>query len=299
LNYIVPGSGATLPTYINNGATIGMANNVEDIAVLSEDVLKTIPGATGITFSRKPEGPGVSDVVMVPAGYFNPFSSSKVSVAIQGATGALDGTYTTIVPNKNYQYNYQHNISASSESFLKKIVSTVTSPYVSPVINANRQSVVQIENIINNDVTGETGVSGGNAWAKYITRTVKLLNDSSYAKVFLTANKPSGTDVKVYYKIRSSSDSEVIDLKSWILMDQSSPDTSSFSPDPTEFLEYTYLPSNNASYTKVGGSGTKMIYTAGGATYEDFVEIKFKIVMTSPNTSFIPRVADFRAIVVE
>jgi len=47
LNYIVPGSGATLPTYINNGATIGMANNVEDIAVLSEDVLKTIPGATG------------------------------------------------------------------------------------------------------------------------------------------------------------------------------------------------------------------------------------------------------------
>lgn len=299
LNYIVPGSGATLPTYINNGTVLGAANNVEDIVTLSDDVLKTIPGATGVTFSRKPEGPGVADAFMVPAGFFNPFSSATVKLSAQGATGALDGSYTTIVPNKNIEYNYQHNISASAESFLKKIEATITNEHVSPVINASRQSVVQIENIINNDVTGETGVSGGNAWAKYITRNVKLLNDSSYTKVYLTANKPSGTDVKVYYKIRAASDSETIDLKSWIPMVQSTPESSTFSPTPTEFLEYTFLPSSDPAYTKVDGSGIRMIYTAGGSTYEDFVEIKFKIVMTSSSTSFVPRVADFRAIVVE
>jgi len=299
LNYIVPDSSVSLPTYINNGSTLEDSNIFEDTAVLSQDVIKTIPGATGITFNRKLEGVGLADVFMVPAGYFNPFSSATVTLYAKGATGALDPTYSTIVPNKNIEYNYQHNISASAESFLTKIEAKVTNENVSPVINASRQSVCQIENIINYDDTGETGVSGGNARSKYITRNVRLLNDSTYAKVFLTVNRPSGSNIRVYYKIKSSSDSESIEQKSWISMVQNTPDSSNFSPSSTEFIEYTFLPSTDAEYTKTTFAGTKMIYKAGEATYEDFVEIKFKIVMTSDNTCHVPRIADFRAIVLE
>ena len=80
-------------------------------------------------------------------------------------------------------------------------------------------------------------------------------------------------------------------------MEQSSPSSATFSPNPNEFLEYTFLPSD--ANTSVATGVRQMIYTSSGITYTDFVEIKFKIVLTSSNTSFIPRVADLRAIVVE
>ena len=55
---------------------------------------------------------------------------------------------------------------------------------------------------------GETEASGGNATARYISRRVTLSDgfDAGDLRVYLTVNKPSGTNVHVYYKILSSSD---------------------------------------------------------------------------------------------
>lgn len=296
LNSILPGSSIS-GTGIPGGAVVSDSNIFDNTVTLSADITQTIPAGAEITIRRKSEGAAKSDVVMVPAAFFNPFSSTNVTTFFRGATGVLESSWTTIVPNKNYNYTSQRSVNISSESFQKRLDISNTNSAVSPVINVSRQSVIQVENIINNDFTGESGVSGGNAWTRYITRTVKLLNDSTYVKLYLTANKPSGSNVLVYYKIKSSSDSDNIDNKNWTLMSQTSPSTAAFSPNPNEFIEYTFLPAD--SNTDVSSGSRKMIYESSGVTYEDFIEIKFKIVLTSQNSSFIPRVADFRAIVVE
>jgi hypothetical protein len=294
---LLPGSSIS-GTGISGGSTITNSNILENTITLSSDITQNISAGSTLVVKRKSEGSGKSDVIMIPAGFFNPFSSASVETSFRSeVSGNLEANWTRIPVNKNYEYNTQRNINISGESFRKRILLSNSSPLVSPVINATRQSVIQIENIINNDLTGETEVSGGFAWNRYITRTIKLLADSAYFKSYMTINKPSGTEVKLYYKIKSSSDSNIIDSTKWIEAQQLSPSTATFSPSPNEFLEYTFVPKD--SDTSLIDGIRRITYVNSGITYSDFVEIKFKIVCVSSNTSIIPRVADFRAVVVE
>lgn len=288
-------------TNIVGGSKVIASNIFDNTISISNDVTGNIPAGQNITIKRKLNGIGASDIIVVPAAFFNPFSSANVITSIKGSSDgiSLDPNWVIIPTNKNYNWNSQRLISASGETFRSQLTSTVNSVYVSPVINATRQSVVQVENIVNNDSSGETSPVGGTAWARYITRKIPLLNDCSYIKVYLTANKPYGTDVQVYYQIRSSSDSDLLAVKPWIQMVQTTPSVATFSPDPTEFIEYTFLPSDGGDYTSILTGTRQVIYTAGGVTYNNFIEVKFKIVMLSSNTSFVPRVADFRAIMVQ
>jgi hypothetical protein len=299
-NNVVYGSKVTGTVGINNSNTTVTGGSIFDnTIVMSNDITATVPAGTAITFKRKPEGTAISNVIMVPNAVFNPFSSCSVTQSVKGATGPGSFDVNTVswvdVPvNKNYQYTSIHNVEPAMESFRKKIYFSTSSEHVSPVINATRQSVVQVENIINNDYTNETqsSGSGGNAWARYITRKVTLADNSSYMKVYLTANKPYGTTVKVYYKVRSSEDSSTLDSRSWTEMTQDSPDASKVTTDPNEFLEYVYVPDS----TQVENSPLAIKYT-NGATYHNFIEYAIKIVMLSDDTCNIPRVADLRTIV--
>lgn len=298
-NSVVYGSEVTGATGIPVSTTVVGGNIFDNTVILSDELTASIPAATEVTFRRKREGDALSDVIMTPGAVFNPFSTSTVAQSFKATPvgGSLDASWTSIEPNKNYFFQTQHEVNASDESFKKRIIATVNSDHVSPVINSTRQSIVHVENIINNDVTDETLASGGNAWAKYLTKEVTLVDDSTYLKVYLSANKPSGTDVKVYYKVLSSGDGDNLQDKPWVLMEQNSPSTAVFSPDPEEFLEYVFVPLEaNTDIT----TGTRRIkYTSGSVTYYDFISYAIKVVLTSSNTSFIPRCADFRVIVVE
>ena len=299
-NSIKYGSGVT-GTGIASSTTVTGGSVFDNTAILSNDITTNIPSGTSITFQRKSEGNTLSDVIMVPNATFSPFSSATVNQSFKATTvssGVLDASWTPIITNKNFNFTEQHKVDTAAESFQKKIDVTTTSEYVSPVINATRQSIVHIGNVINNDSSGETSSSGGNSIARYLTRKITLSANSSYLKIYLTANKPSGSDVQVYYKVRSSSDSTTtLASKSWVQMVQNSPTTAAFSADPNEFLEYVFLPNDLNTSTS---SGTRKIsYTFGGATYSDFIEYAIKIVLISPSTSYVPRVADFRVIAVE
>jgi hypothetical protein len=64
---------------------------------------------------------------------------------------------------------------------------------------------------------GEDKKSGGNAKVRYMTRRVTLADgfDSGDLRVYLTAYKPSGSNIHVYYKVLSGSDSETFDDKKY------------------------------------------------------------------------------------
>jgi len=138
-------------------------------------------------------------------------------------------------------------------------------------------------------VAGENGSSGGNCLARYISKMVTLADgfDAGDLRVFLDCNRPVGTDVVVYYKIKSGEDSQSFEEKRWQLMTKVN---NNFSKDNLQMIELEYRPSldvNQAAYTEDGVS-----YPIGGK----FKYYAIKIVLVTSNKSVIPCVSNYRAI---
>jgi len=139
------------------------------------------------------------------------------------------------------------------------------------------------------NVSTETGSSGGPAIARYISKTVTLLDgfDAGDLRLLLTAVKPPGSNVNVYYKVRNSLDPERIENRNWKRMNmKTSSYTFSVNRNP---IEYEYRPSM---------SSNNITYTTDTTTYKTFNQFAIKIVLSSPNTvaNAIPYVLDVRAI---
>lgn len=138
-------------------------------------------------------------------------------------------------------------------------------------------------------IAGETGKNGGNCRARYVTRTITLADgfDAGDMRVYLDCNRPVGTDVNVYYKVKSASDSDPFEEKNWKLMKKV---TDIFSKDQEEVIELEYRPSldvNLLSYVENG-----ITYPIGGT----FKQFALKIVLTAKDASVTPSVRNFRAI---
>jgi len=97
---------------------------------------------------------------------------------------------------------------------------TDTRLFETPVLDEEKLDMFIFQNKINNDTTNEWS-NRGRATSKHISTKVNFA-DERYAediKVYLTAYKPSGTDIKVYAKIHNSNDTEPFDDKSWTELD--------------------------------------------------------------------------------
>ena len=137
--------------------------------------------------------------------------------------------------------------------------------------------------------TGEERNSGGPITAKYISRRVTLKEgfDASDMKVVVSAYKPKGTDIHVYYKVHSEADPQEFDLKNYTLMEQeTTPGT--FSRGKEDFQEFVYKTVNETAE-----------YSSGGALYNSFKTFSVKISMVANTTYDMPRVKDLRAIALD
>ena len=108
-------------------------------------------------------------------------------------------------------------------------------------------------------------------------------------RVYLTAYKPSGSNIYVYYKILSGSDSDIFDDKSYQLMTQlGNPNFASTSR--TDFRELVFSPG-------VSGSANNTVsYTSGSTAFNSFKTFAIKVVMASNETVDVPKIRDLRAI---
>jgi len=136
-------------------------------------------------------------------------------------------------------------------------------------------------------VSGEDGKSGGNILAKYLTREIILEDgfESGDLRVFMDAIRSTGTDILVYYKVRSGDDPESISDKSWRLMSKVK---DVFSRNPSTFIGLEFRPSldeNRINYTENGVS-----YPIGGT----FKHFQIKVCMITSDQSLIPRVKNLR-----
>jgi hypothetical protein len=141
---------------------------------------------------------------------------------------------------------------------------------------------------------GETGRTGGNSTAKYVTRRV-ILRDGFDAKdinVFLSAHKPQGTNIHVYYKVLSAEDSDSFTNKNWVRM---IPD------NPTQInkrsVEQRHQDAQMSEYIYTTGENGLITYDDGlGGEFDTFQSFAIKIVMFSDSNVKHPIIRDLRAI---
>jgi hypothetical protein len=101
-------------------------------------------------------------------------------------------------------------------------------------------------------VSTETETSGGPASTRYISKTITLLDgfDAGVLRVYLTAVKPPGANVNVYYKVRNSFDPARIENRKWVRMTQATSQyTFSTNRTPVEYEYRPSLTSNNITYS--------------------------------------------------
>lgn len=140
----------------------------------------------------------------------------------------------------------------------------------------------------------ETFPSGGSAASKYITRPIVLQSPADYLKVYATAVRLPGTDIKVYYKVKAAEDTDLLSDKSWVEMYREYPGDNSYSLSNSNFKEYIYGPEKTAYPENISYNAKN-----GWVTYKSFTEFAIKIVFLTTDPTVIPKIADFRAIALD
>jgi hypothetical protein len=138
-------------------------------------------------------------------------------------------------------------------------------------------------------LNSEFDSSGGPCDARYITKPITLTQgfDAGDLRVFLAANKQGSSEISVFCKLLSSSDSTDFKDRPYQKLVCVNPTTTP-SKDGNDFREYEYRPSATDNF---------ITYTSDdGGTYDTFNTFAIKIVMTSNDPAITPKVKDLRII---
>jgi len=236
--------------YTNRLGVVAVENYIDDAALSNDDILITVAGA----------------------GYTP--NASNLSVTIVANTGTGANAYAT---------------TNSTGSIISVTLDSVGSGYIntaSIIINASNGSTTNASAII----VGENSSSGGPALTKYISRLVTLADtfDAGDLRVFVTAYKPSGTDIKVYYKVKNVNDSDSFNDKEYVLMNQyTGSSIYSLKKSFNDVIEYEFRPF---------GYPNAISYSTETGTFNAFKQFAIKVVMTSNDTTVYPVLHDLRAI---
>lgn len=97
----------------------------------------------------------------------------------------------------------------------------VFNEFVSPIVDLQSMDAMVLLNVFNDDSTNETLPGGGNAKAKYVSKTVVLAEgqDAEDLNVFLSAYDPPGTTLEAYGKFLSADDQTEFDDANWLQLD--------------------------------------------------------------------------------
>ena len=305
--------------FLSQNDSTWMPKPWEDLTFVLNKCLFTITGTNAAVFSNPSSTPSSTlryDTLYLGSRGLNDGTTTNTSWGIRTRkNSAGDGTanipsttaYTNIHANNDVDIiDGQRLISATAGSFVAQATLTSTNAHVSPVIDVKQLFVIPIENLINNFTTDETnsyatnpdGASAdldtiaGGARARYITRRVTLADgfDAQDIVVYLTADNPPAATITVYYKVLSGEDESEFDSRGWTAMTQVTSENLSSPTNSGQNLEYEY---------KTVTSPIEYINPDSGITYTTFQTFAIKLVMTSSNSNFIPKIRDLRVIAVD
>lgn len=144
------------------------------------------------------------------------------------------------------------------KSFTANLTFTTTNDYASPCVKEEDLDVFMERYAINNSDTNEyAGV--GNAQSRYVSKTINLSKDqlAEDLKVYVTAYKPDGTDIKVYARFRNSTDTESLEVKDWTELTLESDPQSSSPTNMNDLIEMAFtVPTFSTDATAASGTFT-------------------------------------------
>jgi hypothetical protein len=276
-----------------------------------------------VTIENKPV-----DLISLVADHLTPSNTTILAVTkFATATNAIDSTYYNVNMNDNTELTAtRYIISRSNEGNTSATSSTMNSSrsaqvrftltsnniVASPVIDVGRTSIVAVHNLINsNSEIGSSEdyvTSGGRSQSRYISRRVTLAEgqDAEDLIVYVTAYKPSTSQVNVYYKILHAEDSDTFGQARWIPMVVNGSIYSS-SEEKEDFIELQYTPPTFAATTALpyayGANTTNASIleyrNTSKARFIGFKQFAVKVVITNSVTVNPPRLKDLRVIALQ
>lgn len=170
-------------------------------------------------------------------------------------------SYDAIIRSRSNEVMDSYLFGSTKKSALATVTMTVNQPntalYSSPYIRGTDLDFFTIQNKVNSSSTGtvegvvvDTEVyRSGTAKSKYISNRVTFANNrfAEDVRVYMTAYRPQGTDIKVYAKVHNSADPDAFDDKSWTpLFAVENGTRYSSSDNVNDYIEYSYsLPRNS------------------------------------------------------
>lgn len=187
-----------------------------------------------------------------------------------------DGEFVNITAGEdNYLKTSRTSVASGDGSVIVRGTLESDRNNMTPFIDIKRFALLTVENRINNLEDTNSVSETDEAADRYMTKPVELVNPANEIRVFFDANRPSGTNIDVYYKVRKTGSSELIDDQPWIKIqpDNYGEITESFDA----FREYSYTNSYD----------------------DDFNIYAIKIVMRSTDDARVPRIRALRVIAIK
>ena len=213
------------------------------------------------------------------------YATTRTGKSISGSeTPYQAGTEFEILPNRVIEFINPRMISnadnetanqSGAKSYALRCAYSTTKTNLSPIIDMNRTSVAMEQNRINSGSAAETAATGGNNFARYITKSVELADDADVITAFLDVNRPAASNVDFYYRVLTAGSLANMNDTAWILAPSNA--TIGINDNPAIYEEVQY---------DIDPLGANV----------SFGTMQFKIVLRSTNSSTPPRVKAFRAI---
>ena len=223
------------------------------------------------------------------------FFATIMNTGTSGQGGSYSaGTEIEVLPAQNVIFGSPKVIAHSAQetsslgsggkSFVLRCRMTSTKSHLSPSLDLNRCSVVNVQNRIDDTNTNEGSVAtGGDCVSKYITKRVDLKDDADIIKAYLSVSLPTAASIRLYYRVAQGdgtvrvSGVDYTELNDVPWTEASPVSTIPFNDNPNAFADVEY------SIDPLGANVT-------------FGVMQFKIALNSKNSSRVPLLKDFRAI---
>ena len=170
---------------------------------------------------------------------------------------------------------------------------------VSPVIDLDRISLILTENLINDPKIDYVSDSSVNTLYddphsfQYVSKEIGLLSPATGLKIIVSSHINNFCDIRAFYSINNEGESPTfIPFPGY---NNLTSDGNIINPNNNSGLSDVKLqPSPNVSYTSEGCSFEQYEFTADNL--QSFRDYKIKLVLTSTNQSFVPRLKDLKTI---
>ena len=220
------------PSYFSSSRVV-VGSTSGATALISKVVNIPLNSVQPIVYQTSVQGTSVTYSANVTTSNYTPSSILSLSTS--------DTNYLTnaeiIIASKSNEINYNNG----NKSLTLNAALSSNSDTLSPSIDNAHMTMLVKTNVVGPDASGEYG-SSGTALSKYVSVPIVLGdgNDAEDLTVYLTAYRPPNTDIKVYARLLSASDSDNLSDKSWTELIPASPTLYSDSVNQTDYKEFEF-----------------------------------------------------------